>query len=114
MKERRKLKRRHIMLYSRVFDRRTGAHLGYLENLTPEGIMIISDAPIREGITYLLRIDLPEDIYQKPVLNFIGVSRWCQPDVDPRFYNTGFSLVEISPADLEIISQVVKDFEVRG
>lgn len=42
MEERRKLQRRHIMFYSRVFDRKTGGLLGYLGNITPGGAMVIS------------------------------------------------------------------------
>jgi hypothetical protein len=113
VQERRKLKRRHIMYYSRLFDRRTGAPLGYLGDLTPEGIMVISEHPIGVEQEFSLRMDLPEDIYDQPVLNFDAQSRWCQPDIDPRFYNTGFALTKISPADLAIISRIVEDFEVR-
>jgi hypothetical protein len=113
MEERRKLKRRHMMFYSRVFDRKTGKHLGYLGNLTPAGIMIISDEPLDLNRDIDLRIDLPEDIYKKPVLNFKGRSIWSQPDVDPRFSNTGFILLEIHPDDLDIIEQIVVDYGVR-
>jgi hypothetical protein len=113
MEERRKLKRRHMMFYSRVFDRKTGKHLGYLGNLTPAGIMIISEEPLDLNRDIDLRIDLPEDIYKKPVLNFKGRSIWSQPDVDPRFSNTGFNLLEINPDDLDIIEQIVVDYGVR-
>ena len=41
MSERRKLNRRHIMFYSRVFDRKTGKFLGYLGNMTVGGAMVI-------------------------------------------------------------------------
>ena len=112
MEERRKLKRRHIMFYSRVFDRKTGKQLGYLGNLTPEGIMIISEEPIDVDQHISLRIDLPEAVYLQSVLLFEACSRWCTPDVDPRFYNTGFELTSILPADLILIGQIVKDFEV--
>jgi hypothetical protein len=102
------------MFYSRVFDRKTGTHLGYLGDLTPEGIMVISDESLAVGEPFGLRIDLPEDIYLKPVLTFEAESRWCKPDIDPNFYNIGFALTSISEADLAIISQVVEDFEVQG
>ena len=112
MEERRKLKRRHIMFYSRVFDRKTGKQLGYLGNLTPEGVMIISEEPIEINQPISLRIDLPEAVYHQPVLNFNAQSRWCTSDVDPRFYNTGLELTSILPTDLDLIIQIVKDFEV--
>ena len=59
-----------MLFYSRVFDRKTGIFLGYLGNMNEGGLMIISEDPIEVGLVYLLRIDLPEDIYSKSVLNF--------------------------------------------
>lgn len=111
--ERRKLKRRHIMFYSRVFDRRTGEFIGYLGNMTPEGLMIISDEPITADQPFSLRIDLPEDIYPKLVLAFDAHSVWCEPDIDPHFYNTGFRLSNISQEDIDLINQIVEDYGFR-
>lgn len=110
MKEQRKLKRRHIMFYSRVFNRETGNLIGYLGNMTAEGIMIISEYPLEVGIDYLLRMDLPLDIYSKAMLNLKARSAWCQPDIDPNFYNTGFQLSNTSKDDVAIIERVVGDY----
>ena len=113
MDERRKLKRRHIMFYSRVFDRKTGKLLGYLGNITIEGVMVISEAPINTGENYKLRMDLPEYIYKKPVLNFQAISLWCENDVDPNFYNTGFQLKGIAQEDNDIIASFINDYGLR-
>jgi hypothetical protein len=99
MDERRKLKRRHIMFYSRVFDRKTGKLLGYLGNITMEG--------------YKIRMDLPEYIYQKSALYFQAESLWCDSDVDPNFHNTGFKLKEINQEDKQIITSFIKDYGLR-
>ena len=114
MDERRKLKRRHIMFYSRVFDRQTGQMLGYLGNLTGEGVMLISETPLEVDVEYLLRLDLPEDIYKKPILNLRSKSVWCQPDIDPNFFTTGFQLMDVSEEDLNIIDQIVDDYGFRN
>jgi hypothetical protein len=113
MDERRRLHRRHILFYSRVYDRKTGVFLGYLGNMNAGGLMIISEEPIVTDQTYLLRIDLPDDIYTRPVLNFEAKSVWCRPDVDPNFYNTGFQLVDISDEGQKIIAQIIDDYGFR-
>jgi len=77
------------------------------------GLMIISDNPIPVGEIFLLRIDLPEDIYSKTVLNFEAKSVWCRLDVDPNFHNTGFQLGDISNEGKQIISQIVDDYGFR-
>jgi len=112
MEERRKLKRRHIMFYSRVFDRKTGKLLGYLGDITTGGIMIISEEPLQTEVHLKLRIDLPEYIYHKAVFNFEAQSLWCQPDIDPIFHNTGCKLLNISKDDQEVIEQILRDYEI--
>ncbi|MBC8503660.1 MAG: PilZ domain-containing protein [Anaerolineales bacterium] len=114
MDERRTLKRQHIMFYSRVFDRQTGAFMGYLGNLTENGAMIISEEDLETDKVFNLRIDLPEDIYGKPVLNLSARSVWCKRDIDPNFFNIGFSLKEISEDDQELIVQIVADYGLQG
>ena len=113
MEERRRLHRRHILFYSRVFDRKTGVFLGYLGNMNEGGLMIISENTIDVGEIFLLRIDLPEDIYSTTVLNFEAKSVWCRLDVDPNFYNTGFQLMDITEGGKEIIAQIVDDYGFR-
>ena len=110
MNERRRLGRRHILFYSRVFNRKTGVFLGYMDNLTEAGLMIISETPIDINQSFLLRIDLPEDIYNKPFLNFAAESVWCRSDVDPNFFNAGFKLNSISNEDKDIIKQIIEEY----
>jgi len=114
MDERRKLQRQHIMFYSRVFDRKSGKFMGYLGNLTESGAMVISEEPMETEIDYNLRIDLPEDIYGKPVLNLVAKSVWCKRDIDPNFYNVGFALQEISKNDVEVVEQIIEDYGLQG
>ena len=43
MDDRRKIPRKYLMVYSRVFDRETGKVLGYLSDMNLMGAMIISE-----------------------------------------------------------------------
>ena len=43
MDERRKLDRKYLIVYSRVFERNLGKMLGYLGDLSLSGVMIISE-----------------------------------------------------------------------
>jgi len=113
MEEKRVLKRRHIMFYSRVFDRKTGSLLGYLGNLTHGGAMIISEEALEVDEIYQFRMDLPTDMYPKPILSFEATSVWCRPDIDPRFYDTGLEFIDLPPDDLAIIDQINEDYGFR-
>jgi len=112
MDDKRKMVRREIMFYSRVFDRKTGKQLGYLGNLTTDGLMIISEEPVEAETQFDLRIEVPEDIYPKNDIALCGKSLWCDADIDPKFFNIGFQILSIEQQDLDLIETVVKDFEV--
>ncbi len=113
MRERRKIKRRHIMFYSRVFNRQTGELIGYLGDLTQEGAMVISEEPLEINEIYKLRLDLPADLYQKAILGLEARSVWCKPDVDPNFFNTGFKFLGIATQDLTIIQRIIADYKFQ-
>jgi hypothetical protein len=110
MDDRRRLERRHILFYSRVFDRQSGMFVGYLGNMTVAGAMVISEKPFDTNVEHLLRIDLPEDIYPQPVLNLQAYAVYCQPDIDPHFYNTGFRLLNVTREEVAIIEQIIQDY----
>jgi len=112
--ERRKLKRKYLMFYTRVFNRRTGELLGNLADLTVEGLMLIGEQPLPVGTFYDLRMDLPVGFdFPKRHLDMLGKSVWCAPDIDPRFFNTGFHLEYVDREDIAVIERLVEDYGLR-
>jgi len=112
-KDRRKLKRRHVIFYSRVFDRNSGALLGHLMDITVEGLMLISEAPLTPGSTYHLRMDLPEDVMTKAYLSFDAQCLWSKSDINPAFYNAGFKVLNMIPEDIELIENMIDEYGFR-
>lgn len=114
MQERRKLDRKYLMVYSRVFDRVNGRILGYLSDLSPKGAMIISDDPIAENLHVPLRFDLPDPpLFSTDHLNINARVAWCKPDVDPSFYNIGFEFDPPQDPDRKIIEDMIEAYEFR-
>jgi len=112
--ERRKLERKYLVIYSRVFDRMTGSILGYLGDLTPEGAMIIGEHRIEPESQMELRFDLPDLIEAKrDHLDIRASSVWCQPDIDPSFVNVGFHFLDLKPEDLKIVDMLIDLYEFR-
>ena len=101
------------MYYSRVFNRQTGELLGHLIDITPGGAMIISDVPIPLNQLFRLRMDVPEKIIEKAALDFEARSVWCDRDVNPDFFDTGFQMVNITPEDSAVIEQMIDDYGFR-
>ncbi|PKN93306.1 MAG: hypothetical protein CVU44_10465 [Chloroflexi bacterium HGW-Chloroflexi-6] len=114
MDERRKFPRKYLMVYSRVFDRESGKVLGYLSDMNLSGAMIISDDPMVEGVVLSLRFDLPDPpLFSTDRLNLPARVAWCQPDIDPAFYNIGFQFGTVTAEQAKIIGEMIEAYEFR-
>jgi len=113
MKEQRKLQRRHLIYYLRVFNDETNEVLGHLINISPEGIMIMSEKPLETGKLFHLRMDLPADVFRKQLIEFDAESRWCRKDVNPEFYDTGFLIKNLNEEDARLIEKLIDDYGFR-
>ena len=114
MIENRKLQRRHLIYYLRVYNRENNALLGHLVDITAEGIMVISETPIETNRDFNLRMELPSQIFGKTYLDFPAKSVWCRTDINNSFYDTGFSLSDVTHEDLSIIEQLIFSFGFRN
>jgi hypothetical protein len=114
MQERRKISRKYLAIYSRVFERTSGQVLGYLSDLTREGAMVISDSSMADNQDVSLRFDLPDpDLFSVDHLNIDAHIKWCRPDIDPAFYNIGFEFRKIDPEQIKIIDEMIIAYEFR-
>jgi hypothetical protein len=109
--ERRKLDRRNVSYYLPVMDDNTKQVIGHLMDISPIGLMMDSKIPIPTNLKYHLRIDLMEDIAGQAILDFVAISVWCRPDsIQPYMYNAGFHIVDITPADLEVVKRIAEKY----
>ena len=107
MENKRKLKRRHLIYYLRVFDQSNGQLIGHLVDITKEGLMLISEQPLITDKEYKFRMVLPTEILSRAEVNYTATVIWCKKDVNPDFYATGFRLSDISTDDIVIIESLI-------
>ncbi len=112
MENKRKLKRRHLFFYLRIFNRKDGELIGYLGDITPQGIMLISEKPVETNRFFKLWMDLPGSSTVRR-LEFEAKSIWCQPDMNPDFYDTGIQLLDMSKRDMAMIEDLISDYGFR-
>lgn len=105
----RKVARRHLIYYLRVFDRDSKELLGNLVDISTRGIMLVSDHPLEVGKSFHLRMYLPETVEGSREVEFTAESRWCQNDANPDFYDTGFELIDPAPQFLEAVDKLIDD-----
>ncbi len=113
MAERRKVKRRHLLYYGRVYDETAQKLLGYLVDITEQGFMLLSEEPFPTGETRRFKLETTDDIAPRPYLNFAAKSVWCEPDIDPNHYNTGFEITDLKPSDRRIIQNIIQKYGFR-
>ena len=113
MKEKRKINRRFLLYYMRVYDADSRQQIGNLVDITPGGIMVVSEHPLPEGKTTHLRVELSEEVADKPYMEFSAISKWSEPDIIPNMFNTGFEIIDLMPEDARIINQINQEFGFR-
>jgi len=114
MEERRKLPRKYLMAYSSVYEQSTGKMLGYLCDLTLDGLMVISKESLEVDKETEIRIDLPEipafkESYLKTKVRVI----WLKPDLDPRLNNLGFHFLKLAEEEKPIFAKMIDTYEFR-
>jgi hypothetical protein len=108
--DKRALERKQLVYYLKVFDRRRDEVLGKLKDVTPEGIMLTSEFPIEVNVRYQLRMVLPPEFSEKQFLVFDAKSLWCRQNDYHDIYDTGFILIDVSPADKSLIAKLIREF----
>ena len=112
MEERRKLPRKYLMAFSSVLENNSGMMLGYLCDLTLEGLMVISKMPKDVEGEIELYIDLPDTPkFPQKSLEIQTRIVWCRPDIDPRLYNIGFQFIDLAEDNKAIIEQMIESYE---
>ncbi len=113
MEDRRKVKRRYLLYYMRVYAAATRQQIGNLVDITSEGLMVLSENTLEPGTITRLRLELTEDVATKPFLEFSARSKWCKPDITPNLYNIGFEILDLEPADEAIVQRIIATFGFR-
>jgi len=109
--ERRRQRRRRFTYYMPVIDADTLQIVGHLSDISPVGIRVDSEKPLRVNANYRLRVDLTPELANKTYMVFTGRSKWCEMDrLSPNSYNVGFEVNIISRDDTEIFQRMYENY----
>ena len=108
----------YLTFYLRLFE--GDNFLGYLIDISRDGVMVMTEAPLEENRSYSLKMKLPSTLEWKGkktedrVIKFRAECKWCRhDDVDKEFYLSGFNFTEVSEEDNEIIHSMINEFKIR-
>ena len=113
MRDKRKLKRRHLIYYLHVLERASGTTIGYLVDISTEGIMIMSENPIAVGTVLELKILLESEMSAKQYLYFDAKALRCEKSINGTSYDIGCQLLNLSPEDFREIEMIIEELGFR-
>ena len=82
--------------FLRVYNRRTGRELGYIGNVSRNGLMLITRWRMETGSVFNMRIALPEAWMNQRFIDFDARCQWCRPDVDGESFDSGYLITQSS------------------
>ncbi|MFI8479972.1 PilZ domain-containing protein [Pseudomonas sp. NPDC078700] len=88
----RHIERHHLPYYLKVYNRVTDKPMGYIGNVSFDGMLLVSQLPMLVGGRFDMRIKLPGQPTQR-FIDFTATCQWSHEDVTPGCFDSGFSLV---------------------
>lgn len=112
--EQRRLNRHHLIYYLRVFDGISNRVVGHIVDISPRGLMLITDEPIAVQEEFRLRMRFPgsgsDQESGKDELLFDAVCKWCREDENPEFYIAGFQIGDLPESATNFIQGLIAEF----
>ena len=94
----RRIERHQLPCFLQVFNRLTDKPIGFLGNVSADGLMLISLLPMMVDADFELRLKKPGPDASVHVVDLTATCLWSREDINPQYYDSGFS---VSPAPLE-------------
>ena len=115
MDEQRKEKRKRLMAFTPVFDSNQNILLGYIEDLTMMGILVVGENFVETNQERRLKIEFPIDLPDVASAHITIPARavWCRPDKSPQYFNIGFEFIEVTPEHNKIFRAILKKYQFR-
>ncbi len=102
-------KRRHLLFYLRVYEVGSEDVLGYLVDVSDDGLMLMSDKEIETDREYSLRVHLLDPVDGKQDLHLEARCLWCKHSVNTDIFDAGFHVEKVEPDVLDTIRHVIDE-----
>ncbi|SEJ26896.1 PilZ domain-containing protein [Azotobacter beijerinckii] len=105
----RRIERHQLPYYLKVFNRVTDKPMGYIGNISREGLMLISPWPMLVLAEFDMRLKIPGRDGQPHHIDFSATCRWTREDVTPGSFDSGFALID-PPAEYLGLVEVLRHY----
>jgi hypothetical protein len=112
----RKESRKKLMAFTPVYDLLRKTILGYVGDLTLQGVMVVGEKQVEVNKHLTLGIEFPESLPEMPAIRVAISARvaWCRPDESPQYINIGFEFIDVSLENAKIIEAIIERYKFRS
>ena len=116
MNNNRKESRKKLMAFTPVYDLLHKTLLGYVGDLTLQGVMVIGEKSVEANKNFTLGIEFQASLPEMPAVRVVIPARvaWCRPDESPQYFNIGFEFIEVTPENAREIEAILERFQFRS
>ncbi|WP_077045717.1 PilZ domain-containing protein [Pseudomonas sp. KK4] len=109
----RRIERHQLPYFLKVFNSVTDKPIGYLGNVSEDGLMLISQLPMMIGADFDLRLKIPAVDGGQQIIELRACCLWCHEDETPRHYDAGFSLLRAPPEYAQLVEALKQYFSFQ-
>jgi hypothetical protein len=114
MNSQRKESRNKLVAFTPVYDLLHKTLLGYVGDLTLQGVMVIGEKPIEVNKHFTLGIEFSDNSLEAPTVRIVIPARvaWCRQDANSQV-NIGFESIDVSPDNIKKIEAILARYQFR-
>jgi hypothetical protein len=96
-----------LVMYLDVIDAGNGDLLGHLGDISPDGMMYLSQSPAAMGEIRHINVELPDmDDIPAQTLSLTIETRWNKPNINPEWHCNGCRFVDLETGVLPVIEKI--------
>ena len=96
--------------FLQVFNRHTDKPIGYLGNISSDGLMLVSRLPMMVNADFELRLKIPGPEGDVHAIDFTATCLWSREDINPQHYDSGFTLLQAPDEYGQLIAALLQYF----
>src|SRR5690242_3128223 len=104
MNDKRKEERKNLMAFTPVYGLQPKTLLGYVEDLTIHGAMLIGEKPVETNKLIMVVIEIPGTLPESTTPRLVIPARvaWCRPEKKPNYYDIGLEFSNLKPEEIQM------------
>lgn len=106
----RRIERHQLPYFLQVFNRITDKPIGFLGNVSENGLMLISQLPMMINVDFELCLKVPTAQGEFQTIDLTATCLWSHEDVNPQHYDSGFRVQNASEEYRQLIDALLQYF----